>query len=85
MGEHRQPEQAAKKAKWDSLRGVDLRHKRYVWRSSEKGTFKYPSGTYGALRTRREYKIARKFIKSTGLRGKERTMVMLNIMGVIDE
>lgn len=84
MGEHKRPVNTLQKQKWDELRGVDLRHKRYIWRSSEKGTFRYPEGTYGALRTRREFKVARKYIKSTGLRGSERTRLMDIVMGVVE-
>jgi hypothetical protein len=82
MGEHKRPVVQHRKDQFENNK-ADLRHKRYIWRSNEgAGTFKYPPSTYGALKTRREFKRVRQWVKQDGFRGAERRELMLNIMGI---
>lgn len=81
MGEHKLKPYGALKAKWEAQKSVGTHH-RYIWRSSEKGAFRYPKELYGALKSRREFKRVRKWIKDRGFRGPERVELMLNISGI---
>ena len=84
MGEHKlRPTtiSATIKAKWEDQKSVGTHH-RYIWRSSEKGTFKYPKELYGALKTRRKYKQMRFYAKQLGVRGPDRRELLMNLMGI---
>lgn len=82
MGEHkRAPTMSA--GRWDYIKSLKPRF-RYVWRSNQgRGTFVYHEkvpGIYGALKTRRMYKIIRLQLKKA-LNGRDRLEVMRNVMG----